>query len=160
MSAINIDLPDPEAKAFLDKSFSRMGSAPPQATGPRAIDKVTGERTIPMRVLCLGYARTGTFGLYTALKMLGYNPYHMAAAMQNPKGIFPCWNEALEAKYEGKGKLWGREEFDKMLGRHDAVLDVPCILFVEELIKMYPDAKVILTERPVDGTLFSQRPLI
>ncbi len=28
-------------------------------------------------------------------------------------------------------------------------MDVPCILFVEELIAAYPDAKVILTERPL-----------
>lgn len=30
-------------------------------------------------------------------------------------------------------------------------MDVPCILFVEEMLAAYPDAKVILTERPVEG---------
>lgn len=33
------------------------------------------------------------------------------------------------------------------------VLDVPCILFAEEMIAAYPEAKVILTHRPVDGAL-------
>lgn len=28
---------------------------------------------------------------------------------------------------------------------------MPCILFVEEMLAAYPDAKVILTERPVEG---------
>jgi hypothetical protein len=37
--------------------------------------------------------------------------------------------------------------------REQAVLDVPCILFVEEMIAAYPDAKVVLTERPVEGEL-------
>jgi Sulfotransferase domain len=40
-----------------------------------------------------------------------------------------------------------------MLTVEQAVLDVPAILFVEELIAAYPDAKVILTERPVEGEL-------
>ncbi len=35
--------------------------------------------------------------------------------------------------------------------RAQAVLDVPCIMFVEELLAAYPDAKVVLTERPVEG---------
>lgn len=41
-----------------------------------------------------------------------------------------------------------------IVGRADlilkAILDMPAVLF-EELIDIYPDAKVILTNRPVDG---------
>ena len=33
------------------------------------------------------------------------------------------------------------------------MLDVPCILFAEELLKAYPEAKIILTQRPVEGEL-------
>jgi Sulfotransferase domain len=134
----------------------------------RKIDLVDGKREIPMKILCLGYSRTGTLSLYTALQMLGYRPYHMAEAIQNADVDMPCWAEGIEAKLLGKGKPWGREEFDKLTGKHDvrrqshslstveahcgqAVLDVPCILFVEEMIAAYPDAKVILTERPVEG---------
>lgn len=153
MSAINLDIPSLEALDFHAATEARLKGEPLPKL--RAIDYAIGERTIPMRVLCLGYSRTGTFGLFLALQMLGYKPYHMAAVMKNPKTIMPCWNDAMEAKYEGKGRPYGREEFDKLLGRHDAVLDVPCILFAEEFIKMYPDAKVVLTERPVDGMLCS-----
>jgi hypothetical protein len=28
------------------------------------------------------------------------------------------WTEALEAKYDGKGKPYGRAEFDKLLGHY------------------------------------------
>lgn len=111
----------------------------------------------------------------TALTMLGYTPYHMAAAFQNASIDFPAWEEALKAKYAveqdgqprenagGRGngprelamrQGWGRAEFDKLLADFDAVLDVPCVLFVEELLAAYPDAKVIITERPVEGELF------
>jgi hypothetical protein len=36
-----------------------------------------------------------------------------------------------------------------------AVSDIPCILFVDELLAAYPNAKVIITSRPVDRWLLS-----
>lgn len=60
------------------------------------------------------------------------------------------WSEALAAKFEGKGKPYGREEFDQLLGHCQAVSDIPAILFAEELIEAYPEAKVILTHRNFD----------
>ena len=60
------------------------------------------------------------------------------------------WMEALEAKYDGKGKPYGRAEFDKLLGHCQGVSDMPAILFAEELIAAYPEAKVILTHRIFD----------
>lgn len=49
----------------------------------------------------------------------------------------------------------GREEFDKILGDYDGVADVPCICFIEELVAAYPDAKVVVTSREVEGWLRS-----
>lgn len=60
------------------------------------------------------------------------------------------WWEALEAKFDGKGKPYGREEFDRLLGHCQGVSDIPAILFAKELIEAYPDAKVILTHRDFD----------
>lgn len=61
------------------------------------------------------------------------------------------WLEALEAKFDGKGKPYGRAEFDKLFGHCQAVSNMPAILFSEELIESYPEAKVILTLRDVDS---------
>lgn len=61
------------------------------------------------------------------------------------------WLEALRAKYDGVGKPYGREEFDKLLGHCQAVSDIPAVVFSEELIRAYPDAKVILTLRDMDS---------
>ncbi|KAJ4257364.1 hypothetical protein NW762_008483 [Fusarium torreyae] len=121
----------------------------------RLIDSYPVTRTKPMRVLCLGQSRTGTMAIFTALKQLGYTPYHMAVAIGSPKTNLGLWREALEAKFHGKGKPWGREEFDKILGGYDAVADVPAICFVEELVAAYPEAKVVLTQRDVDSWLRS-----
>lgn len=104
-----------------------------------------------MRVLCLGMPRTGTMSIFTALQMLGYNPYHMVVAM----GHLDLWREALRAKYLGQGKPWEREEFDKLLGKYDSVADVPAICFVEELVAAYPEAQVVLNDRDLSGWLQS-----
>lgn len=51
------------------------------------------------------------------LRTLGYHDvYHMAAPMaENPRDA-EMWVPAYRAKYQGQGKLYGREEFDKLLG--------------------------------------------
>jgi Sulfotransferase domain len=102
---------------FMNAAIGRaVGLQPPYT---RKIDLVEGRRELPMKILCLGYSRTGTLSLYTALKMLGYNPYHMAEASKNASVDFPCWIEGMEAKFLGKGKQWGKQEFDKLTGQHD-----------------------------------------
>ncbi|KAJ7154064.1 P-loop containing nucleoside triphosphate hydrolase protein [Mycena filopes] len=111
------------------------------------VDRRGAERTVPMKVLVLGFCRTGTASMRTALEMLGYkDTHHMHAVLQNPPEV-DMWNEAIDAKFLGKGKPYGRAEWDQLLGHCQAVSDVPAILFSEELIAAYPDAKVILTTR-------------
>lgn len=146
-----IDTFDPRASHDVLKNLQ------PHPTTGRLIDSHPGKRTRPMRVLCLGMSRTGSMSLYTALQKLGYKPYHMAVAMDSPKSSLGLWTEALQAKYEGKGKPWGREEFDKLLGDYDGICDVPGCVFVEELTRAYPEAKVVLTTRDVDAWLKSMQ---
>jgi hypothetical protein len=91
------------------------------------------------------------------------------------------WNDGLRAKYYGQGKPYGKKEFDKLLGNFgvrlpfkivlthtihrktlkltnsiiQAITDVPCIMFVDELVAAYPNAKVVLTNRDPDKWLVS-----
>jgi hypothetical protein len=55
--------------------------------------------------------------LTCALKVLGFNnAYHGRDALTfNPRDC-ELWWKALQAKYEGKGKEFGRKEFDQLLG--------------------------------------------
>ncbi|KAM0238983.1 hypothetical protein ACHAP5_008421 [Fusarium lateritium] len=119
----------------------------------RLIDSYPVHRTKPMRVLCLGYSRKGAMAVFTALEQLDYTPYHMSVAIGSPKTNLSLWREALDAKFYGKGKPWGREEFDKILGLYDAVVDIPAICFFEELVAAYPEAKVIVTQRDAESWL-------
>ncbi|KAJ5525143.1 hypothetical protein N7494_011793 [Penicillium frequentans] len=115
------------------------------------IDRRYSTREVPMKVIMLGFPRTGTVSLTNALKFLGFqHAYHGRDALTiNPRDC-ELWWEALQAKYEGKGKEFGRKEFDQLLGHCQVVSDVPAICFAEELIAAYPDAKVILTVRDVN----------
>jgi len=94
-------------------------------------------------------------GLETALKaalhILGYNDvYHGTDVYSN---IQDCdmWMDALRAKYFGKGKPFGRAEFDKLLGHCAAITDGPANCFGPELIEAYPDAKVVLVKRDFEA---------
>lgn len=89
------------------------------------IDRRTCHRVVPMKVLVLGLSRTGTnckclihpsghlvksfLAIRMALELLGYDEtYHGYNA------VF-CL-DGMRAKFEGKGKLFGKEEFDQLLG--------------------------------------------
>ena len=104
-----------------------------------------------MEVLSLGFSRTGTLSMQKALSILGYpDPYHFSSFYDNVKDC-DLWVEALQAKFNGKGKPYGEKEFDALLGHVGAVTDLPCIAFAKELIELYPEAKVVLVERNVDA---------
>ena len=62
--------------------------------------------------------------LADALEMLGFGAiYHMREVRKN--GHTAMWIEALEAKFEGKGKQYGKEEWDTLMGG----FGVSCALF-------------------------------
>lgn len=84
--------------------------------------------------------------------MLGYKTYHAAELRNTPPGTHALWIEALTAKYSShlhgskpsdlpKAKC-GKFEFDRLLAGYTAVTDIPWIIFAEELLAAYPDAKV------------------
>lgn len=53
-----------------------------------------------------------------ALRALGHqNVYHMTAV--GPSNHYEKWVAALEAKFEGKGKAFGKEEFDELFEGFD-----------------------------------------
>ncbi|KKA24314.1 NAD dependent epimerase/dehydratase, partial [Rasamsonia emersonii CBS 393.64] len=82
--------------------------------------------------------------LCVALRKLGYTSYHMAECwLDSANDSMSLWHEAIEAKFNGKGRYVA-------LLTIQAVTDIPCILFVDELLAAYPHAQIILTNRPVE----------
>ncbi|KAI5459586.1 hypothetical protein BGZ63DRAFT_360352 [Mariannaea sp. PMI_226] len=134
--------------------------------GPQTVvhpHRTYGKRTVPMKVLCLGYGRTGTrcnimlticytitLALRDQLLTLGFHhTYHTFDAVHRDAYDCKLWMDLLSAKYD-HGQKPSREDFDKLLGHCQAVIDMPAAYFAEELIEYYPEAKVILTIRDYD----------
>ncbi|KAJ7732175.1 P-loop containing nucleoside triphosphate hydrolase protein [Mycena metata] len=120
-------------------------------SNPQWVDRRNARRTVPLQVLCLGISRTGTTSMTRALETLGYvKTNHGMDTFYNPYER-QMWIEAMNAKFFGKGKLYVREDWDRLLGHCQAVTDAPHYLFARELIEAYPDAKVVLTIRDPDS---------
>jgi hypothetical protein len=55
-----------------------------------------------------------------ALETLGYcDTHHIQAVLYNPPEV-DMWREAIDAKFFGKGKPYGRPEWDQLLGHCQA----------------------------------------
>lgn len=91
-----------------------------------------------MQIIGAGFGRTGTMSLKLALERLGYKPcYHMLEVLRHPSHI-----KGWLAAGEGKPVDW-----EKMLAKFQAGVDFPLSPFYQELMAVYPEAKVILTVR-------------
>lgn len=115
------------------------------------IDRTKCHRIVPMEVLSLGMSRTGTASMHAAFEQLGYPSYHGFQLFSSAPDC-DMWAEAYELKYfqDRSGDL-NKEFFDKILGHVSAVTDTPAVSFATELIRAYPDAKVVLVEREIEG---------
>lgn len=104
-----------------------------------------------LEVIGAGLGRTGTMSLKVALEKLGYGPcYHMVEVFKNPDHV-PLW----EAAAAGRSVEW-----DRIFGGYRASVDYPGADFYGELLRRYPDARVILTTRDPERWYASVRSTI
>lgn len=99
------------------------------------------ERTCTVRVLNLSMIRTGTLSIKAALDILGIPTYHGVTDYIEKPEHQTIWNMAVDAKFYGKGREFGRDEFDCFLGDWAALSDFPTIVFAEDLIQAYPEVR-------------------
>ncbi|KAJ0295817.1 hypothetical protein COL5a_009108 [Colletotrichum fioriniae] len=100
-----------------------------------------------MKLLLLGLPRTATESLNSALEQLGFRVFSFQAMWPTWQESIPLWTEAIEAKYHGRCKPYGRAEFDKLLGDYDVVKCPHALLFAEDLAAAYPEARIIVSKR-------------
>ncbi|KAI1379454.1 P-loop containing nucleoside triphosphate hydrolase protein [Hypoxylon crocopeplum] len=113
----------------------------------RTIDTLpTPTHVKPKKLIVLSAPRTGTHGLYMALKQLGFTPYHMVEVIKTGPTAVKIMNDGLKADLLHDGKPYGREEFDKWFADYDIIIEMPFFM-LHSVIKAYPDAKFLLTER-------------
>ncbi|KAL7627785.1 hypothetical protein AAE478_001980 [Parahypoxylon ruwenzoriense] len=117
----------------------------------------------PKKLIVLSAPRTGTHGLYLALKKLGFKPYHMAEVLKAGPTAIQLLYDGLDAEIFHQGKPCnhvyieepskadenskdGRAEFDKWFANYDIIIEMPFFM-IQSTVKAYPDAKFLLVER-------------
>jgi hypothetical protein len=95
-----------------------------------------------MKIIGAGVGRTGTLSLKAALEQLGYGPcFHGRHVLDHPDRL-PLWDAAARGE---------TVDWNAVLAGYASTVDWPGAAFWRQLIEAFPDAKVILTERPADG---------
>lgn len=93
-----------------------------------------------LKVIGIGYPRTGTMSLKHALENLSFGPcYHMIEVFNRP-GDIEFWLSAQSVHGEGVNWQTVFEDFE-------STADCPACCFWRPLRKVYPDARYILTVR-------------
>jgi hypothetical protein len=95
-----------------------------------------------MKVIGAGFGRTGTFSTKVALEHLGFGPcYHMVEVFEHPEHV-AFWQAAAD----GQPIDW-----NDLFGNYKAAVDWPACAFYDQLMEVYPEAKVLLTVRDPDS---------
>jgi len=92
-----------------------------------------------VQIIGAGMGRTSTMSLKEALETLGFKPCHHMMEMRNVPDTAEGWRRAA---------LGEDVDFAALLAGYEASCDWPSSAFWRELRGAFPDAKVILTERP------------
>jgi hypothetical protein len=101
-----------------------------------------------MKLIGAGFGRTGTLSLKSAIETLGAGPcYHMLEVSQNP-GHATLWHEAA---------VTGDADWDALLRGYPATVDWPGCYFWRQLVRAYPEAKVLLSVRSPESWYASVR---
>lgn len=95
-----------------------------------------------LQLIGVGMGRTGTLSLKLALEKLGFGPcYHMEDLLKQPEDI----------RYWEQIKQHGDTDWDKLFGNYRSAVDFPVVACYRQLLKQYPEAKVILTVRDAEA---------
>ena len=91
-----------------------------------------------MHVIGVGVGRTGTHSLKTAINKLGFGPcHHMEEVLQNMPVQVPLWSAAEN----------GNPDWRAIYSDYKSAVDWPTACFFRELLKEYPSARFVLTQR-------------
>jgi hypothetical protein len=94
-----------------------------------------------LKVIGLGYPRTGTMSLKHALEQLGFGPcYHMIEVFNRPEDV-AFWRDAIR----------GPVDWQEIFTDFQSTTDAPACHFWRQLFRQCPDARFVLTVRDADA---------
>lgn len=91
-----------------------------------------------LNVIGVGVGRTGTYSLKLAINRLGLGPcHHMEEVLHNMPVQVPLWSAAVN----------GSPDWSTIYSGYQSAVDWPTAGFFRDLVKEFPSAKFVLTER-------------
>ncbi|KAL3810445.1 hypothetical protein ACHAXA_009485 [Cyclostephanos tholiformis] len=101
-----------------------------------------------LRVVGVGYGRTGTFSLAIALDELGYPTLHTQHLHENTKLFNHLHSNIFYKSIQEDEIIKGQPDFNLILeAGYTATMDLPFALYYDHIMELYPDCKFILTVR-------------
>lgn len=102
-----------------------------------------------LEIIGAGFGRTGTVSMKAALEILGFGPcYHMREILQRRPGFndghLELWSEHARARQAGQPH---EMDWDLIFRRYASCMDHPTCLYYADLMRAYPEARVILNTR-------------
>lgn len=101
-----------------------------------------------LEIIGAGYGRTGTLSTKTALEQLGFGPCHHMKEIFDSRDQLEIWRAAVRER---------SADWDQVFDGYRSCVDWPSTCFWKDLVAHYPDAKVVVTTRPVDGWVRSMQ---
>lgn len=93
---------------------------------------------VRVKVIGSGFGRTGTLSLQAALQQLGFGPcYHMVEVIKHP-GHPKTWLRIARGE---------RPDWRALFEKFEATVDFPACVYYAELLREFPDAKVVHSVR-------------
>lgn len=89
-----------------------------------------------MKVICVGMGKTGTKTITKALRYLGFTVFDFE---EQNLDFFDHWVDVFQNGV--------KPDIKRIYQHADAVVDMPGSIIYEEILEVYPDCKVILSER-------------
>ena len=89
-----------------------------------------------MKVICVGMGKTGTKTITKALRYLGFTVFDFE---EQNLDFFDHWVDVFQNGV--------KPDIKRVYQHADAVVDMPGSIIYEEILEVYPDCKVILSER-------------
>lgn len=97
---------------------------------------------MPLQIVGLGWGRTGTLSLKSALEILGFAPcYHMTELLRRPEHV-THWNQAIN----GESVCW-----DALFHEYKATVDYPACRHWDSIGRHFKNVRYILTVRDPDS---------
>ena len=91
-----------------------------------------------LRVIGAGVGRTGTYSLKLAINKLGLGPcHHMEEVLHNMPVHVPLWLAAVA----------GEPDWSQIYNGYESAVDWPTAGYFRELLREFPSAKFVLTQR-------------